>query len=71
MASDPCLTEQSCVNLKDALRRLHIRDYNGNLKVGMLAFFIIWKRLPRIKWQIYAYALQVSLLFQVAIFGFN
>ncbi len=62
-ANDPFLTEQSGVNLKDALRRLHIRDYNGNLQPGMSAFIIIRKRLSRIKYQIYAYVLQLSLLF--------
>ena len=63
VANDPCLIEQSGVNLKDAFRKLHIREYNGNLHVGMSALILIQKLLPRMKWQIHANVLQLSLQF--------
>ena len=33
VANDPSLLEQSGINLGDFLRRLHVRDINGNLHV--------------------------------------
>ncbi len=48
------LIEQSGVNLKDALRRLHIREYNGNLRVGVSAFILIRNFFSAYEMQIYA-----------------
>ena len=71
VANDPSLIEQSGINLEDALRRLHVRDKNGNLHIGVSAFILIWQHLPRLKWQTYAYLLKLPVLFHVATFGYN
>lgn len=71
VANDPSLIEQSGINLEDALRRLHVRDKNGNLHIGVSAFILIWQHLPRLKWQTYAYLLKLPVLFHLATFGYN
>ena len=71
VANDPSLSEQSGINLEGALRRLHVRDKNGNLHVGSSAFILIWQHLPSLKWQTYAYLLKLPVLFHLATFGYN
>ena len=66
MANDPSLIVQSGVNLEDALRKLHVRDNNGNLHAAVSAFITIWRSLPRTRWQFYASLLALPLLFHVA-----
>ena len=65
MANDPSLIVQSGVNLEDALRKLHVRDNNGNLHAAVSAFITIWRSLPRTRWQFYASLLELLLLFHV------
>ncbi len=71
VANDPSLLEQSGINLGDFLRRLHVRDINGNLHVGASAFGLIWQHLPRLKWHTYAYIFELPVLFHLATFGYN
>ena len=70
MVNDPSLLEQSGINLGDFLRRLHVRDINGNLHVRASAFGLIWQHIPRLKWQTYAYILELPVLFHLATFGY-
>ena len=71
VANDPSLVEQLGVNLEDALRKLHVRDKDGNLHVGVSAFILIWSNLQRTRWRFYAYLLEFPLLFYVATIGYK
>ncbi len=38
--------ETQSFSLVQALEKLHVRDNQGNLKIGVDAFIVIWKHLP-------------------------
>ena len=71
VANNPALLDKSGINLEDALKRLHVRDENGKWHVGVAAFILIWQQLPSLKWQIYAYFLELPVMFQIATYGYS
>lgn len=40
----------SGVSLVDALRRIHVRNVDGQLLIGVDAFILLWKQLARWRW---------------------
>ena len=64
------LLEHSGINSEDALRRLHVRDKNGNLHM-VLSIYFNMEQFPRLKWQTYAYLLKALVLFHFATFGYK
>jgi len=38
------------LSIQTAMRRLHARNPDGDWQVGVEAFFLIWRRLPRYRW---------------------
>ncbi len=52
------------VALSEGLRRLHAKDADGQLKVGVDAFILIWKQLKR--WRILGFFVALPIIRQVA-----
>ena len=52
IATDPSPLLTLCVEQADALRRLHAKDSKDNMHVGVDAFILIWRHLPR--WRLLA-----------------
>lgn len=57
------------VNLADGLRRLHTRDDQGTLHVGVDAFILIWKQLKY--WRFLGLFVSLPLIKQIASFAYN
>lgn len=49
---NPSAIEQLGVQYADGLKRLHAQDAQGHLSIGVDAFLLIWRQLPR--WRILA-----------------
>ena len=47
IANEPKHLKEINVSQSDALRRLHVSDQLGTIYVGVDAFIVIWKKLPR------------------------
>ena len=52
------------VALSEGLRRLHAKDADGQLKVGVDAFILIWKQLKR--WRILGFFVALPIIRQIA-----
>ena len=52
IANEPHHLKKINVSQSDALRRLHVSDQTGSIYVGIDAFIVIWKKLPR--WRLLA-----------------
>ena len=52
------------VALSEGLRRLHAKDADGQLKVGVDAFILIWKQLKR--WRILGFFVGLPIIRQIA-----
>ena len=43
---DACLLEASGISVEQAMKRLHVKDHNGQLVTGAYAFHTLWRQLP-------------------------
>ena len=71
VASDPSPLIKLRVTQQDALRRLHAQDSDGKLHIGVAAFILIWRHLPRFKWVVLARFVKLPLIFQISEFLYN
>lgn len=58
IANEPQHLKKISVSQRDALKRLHVTDNNGNMHVGIDAFIAIWRNLPR--WRLLAFVCGIS-----------
>ena len=61
--------ERQGVSLADGLRRLHALDSNGQLHVGVDAFILMWRQMPR--WSVLAAFVALPGVRQVATFAYD
>lgn len=47
---EPTALSEAGLSVATAMRRLHARDASGDWHVGLDAFLLIWRRLPRYGW---------------------
>lgn len=57
------------VGLADGLRRMHARDSDGNLHVGVDAFILMWKQLDR--WRLLGFVISLPVIKQIAKAAYN
>lgn len=50
---DTTVLKQEGISVTQALKSLHARDNNGNMHIGVDAFILIWRQLPR--WKVLAF----------------
>ncbi len=56
-------------DLVAALERLHVKDESGSIHVGVDAFIIIWKHLPR--WKVLAFIASISPVHWILSIGYR
>ena len=57
------------VSLADGLRRMHARDSDGNLHVGVDAFILMWEQLDR--WRLLGFVISLPVIKQIAKVAYN
>ena len=67
--SDSKLLEQYKIDYKDALLRLHAIDKNGTVYIGIDAFALIWRSIPRL--YLMAKFIKLPLVYQLSKFIYD
>lgn len=57
------------ISLSSALMYLHVIDYDGRLKTGVDAFFLIWKNLPG--WRCLGFLINLPIIKSIARFVYK
>ena len=69
IAHDPAPLAAFDVSQEAALRRLHAHDAHGRLHVGVDAFALIWRYLPR--WRLASFLIRLPVIYQIASFAYR